>query len=266
MRILKEGARLADRYTLIRRLGGGGMAEIWLASDRQSEGRVALKFLAADYVGDARRKELLHREWRIGSRLMHANIVRVFQFHDEPDGAFFALQYVGETGISVLAGAEAAESMRPIGLIADALRYAHGKGVVHRDVKAANILLDSRGLPYLVDFGVADNQGGEAMSGSGSPIAMSPEQGAGAEARSSDDVFALAVLMHELLTGNPPGGDARNEISTTLANGTPMPGAIAQLLRDMLAADPAARPDAETVAARLTGPFLIERLERPSKQ
>lgn len=251
MRILNEGARLADRYTLIRRLGGGGMSEIWLASDQQSEGRVALKFLAAEYVGDARRKEFLHREWRIGARLMHANIVRVFQFHDEPEGAFFALQYVGETDIGVLAGADPGESMRPVGLIADALRYAHGKDVVHRDIKSSNVLLDSRGQPYLVDFGVADEVGGDAMSGSGSPVAMSPEQGTGVEAQSTDDIFALGVLIHELLTGSPPGGDARSEISTTLANGSPMPGALTSLLQDMLAANPSSRPAAESVANRL---------------
>jgi tetratricopeptide (TPR) repeat protein len=251
MRILSEGTLLAGRYRLVRRLGGGGMSEVWLADDRQGDGRVALKFLAGNATGDARAKDLLQREWRLGSRLMHANIIRVFEFHDDPEGAFFSLQFVGETTIGVLAGKDPSESLRPVGLIADALRYAHGKGVVHRDIKAANILLDSRGAPYLVDFGVAATVGSDAVSGSGSGVAMSPEQQAGGAARPADDIFGLGVLIHELLTGAPPGDGETREVSTTMPDGSPVPGALVSLMSDMLHADPASRPDAETVAARL---------------
>ena len=164
MRILNEGTRLADRYTLNRRIGAGGMSEVWLADDRSTESTIALKFLAAEAAGDARQRDQLQREWRIGSRLMHPNIIRVFEFHDDPEGAYFGLQFVGETDIGALAGSDPAESMRPVGLIADALRYAHGKNVVHRDIKAANVLLDSRGIPYLVDFGVAASEGSDAVA------------------------------------------------------------------------------------------------------
>ncbi len=251
MRILNEGARLADRYTLTRRLGSGGMSEVWLASDRASDTQVVLKFLKGDAVKSGQARSQLHSEWRIGSRLMHPHIIRVFEFHDDPDGAFFGQQFVGETTIGVLAGCDPAESMRPVGLIADALRYAHGKNVVHRDIKAANILLDSRGLPYLVDFGVAAAIGSDAAPGAGTPIAMSPEQEAGSAAGSADDVFALGVLMHELLTGNPPAGDGRREIAAQLADGSPMPAALLALLGDMLSTDASTRPDAETVAGRL---------------
>ena len=252
MRILNEGTRLADRYALIRRLGAGGMSEVWLASDRSAETRVVLKFLAAEGAADPRHKDRLHREWRIGSRLMHPNIIRMFEFHDDPEGAYFALQYVGESNLGVLAGKPPLESMRPIGMLADALRYAHGKGIVHRDIKASNILLDSRGLPYLVDFGVAALTGSDHSAGSGSAIAMSPQQQAGDAAQPADDIFALGVLMHELLTGAPPTGAGQRDVAGTLADGTPMPGALRQLLTDMLAGDPGARPDAETVAARLS--------------
>jgi serine/threonine protein kinase len=226
------------------------MSEVWLAHDSQTDSQVALKRLSGD--ADARHKELLQREWRIGSRLMHANIIRVFEFHDDPDGALFSQQYVGDTELGVLAGKEPSEALRPVGLLADALRYAHGKGVVHRDVKAANVLLDSRGAPYLVDFGVAATHGSDAVSGSGSAIAMSPEQSAGDAATTADDIFALGVLIHELLTGAPPGGADRRELSAKLPDGTPMPGALVTLLSDMLHADASARPTAETVAERLS--------------
>jgi len=251
MRILNEGTRLADRYTLIRRLGAGGMSEIWLASDKRSDTRIALKFLIGDAASSPQQKDHLHREWRIGSRLMHANIIRVFEYHDDVEGAFFGLQFVGETTIGVLCGKPPAESMRPIAFIADALRYAHGKGVVHRDIKASNVLLDSRGIPYLVDFGVAATIGDADIAGSGSAIAMSPQQQSGGAADPADDIFALGVLMHELLVGEPPAGIDRQEISSRLADGTPVPAPLAALLADMLKSDVLARPDAEAVKNRL---------------
>ena len=194
---------------------------------------------------------------------MHPNIIRVFEFHDDPEGAFFGLQFVGDNDIGVLAGADPAESLRPVAMLADALRYAHAKDIVHRDIKSANVLLDSRGLPYLVDFGVAAPAGSDAVSGSGSHIAMSPEQQAGGHASPADDVFALGVLMHEMLTGNPPAGAGRQNIAAELADGTPMPTSLSALLADMLAADGARRPDAATVAERLSqagyaaGPALL---------
>ncbi len=249
MRILNEGTRLADRYTLIRRLGAGGSGEVWLAHDERLDSRVALKFLAGEFAADPQQRLLFNREWRIGSRLMHANIVRLFEYHDDADGPFYGLQYIGATHIGALAGTDPFESLRPVALIADALRYAHGKGVVHRDIKATNILLDSHGLPYLVDFGVAgDSQDAVSVTGGGSEVASSPQQQAGSEAAAADDIFSLGVLMHELLTGMPPAG---GEVSESIAGGEPMPASLRQLLRDMLAADIGKRPDAESVAAKL---------------
>jgi len=243
MRILNEGMRLAGRYTLIRRLGAGGMAEVWLADDRQSGTRVALKFAAGNAGDGDRQKTLLNREWRIGSRLMHANIVRVFEFHDDPDGAYYGLQHIGETDLGVLAGTDPAEALRPVAMIADALRYAHGKGIVHRDIKASNILLDSHGLPYLMDFGVACAPGVDEITGGGSAAASSPQQQAGTPADSSDDIYALGVLMQELLTGVPPGVATPDNLS--------LPVEIKELLADMLADNAGQRPNAEVVAQRL---------------
>jgi serine/threonine protein kinase len=208
MRVLNEGERLAQRYTLLRRLGAGGMAEIWLASDRQTDSRVALKFLAAGFTEDPAYRDLLHREWRIGSNLMHAHIVRVFEFHDDPDGAFYSLQFIGDVNLGVLCGKSPDEALRPLGLIADALRYAHAKGVVHRDIKAANILLDGGGAPYLIDFGVAAIPAGDGSAGGGTNIGASPQQLAGEAPQAADDIYALGILMHELLTGSPPSGGA----------------------------------------------------------
>jgi len=251
MRVLQEGTRLADRYTLKRQLGAGGMSVVWLADDSRSETRVALKFLATDKVADQKYLQVLRTEWSISSRMMHANIIRVFEFHDDAEGAFYALQYIGESDISVVAGKETVDVLRPIGLVADALRYAHAKDVVHRDIKASNILLDGRGIPYIIDFGVAAASGSSVGAESGSEIASSPQQIAGEAAQPADDIFALGVLIHELLTGVPPLRAESTQVNVTMSDGSLMPQKMQALLGDMLAHDPGGRPDAETVVSRL---------------
>ncbi|MGH8167668.1 MAG: serine/threonine-protein kinase, partial [Woeseiaceae bacterium] len=254
MRVLTEGTRLADRYTLIRRLGAGGMAEAWLAEDRRAERRVALKFLASALAGDPARRRLFHREWQTASRLMHAHIVRVFEYHDDPDGPYYAQQFIDGPEIRAVAGQPPIDALRPFGLVADALRYAHAKGLVHRDIKASNVLLDRRGLPYLIDFGVAAIQGA-ADAGGGTTIAASPQQRAGGSPQPADDIWSLGVLMHEILSGNPPPpAGSRDEAFSSIhatADGSPVPQEVQSLVRDMLLPEPDKRPSAERVALRL---------------
>ena len=250
MHVLNEGTLLAGRYVLVRRIGVGGMGEIWLAEDRRSDSRVALKF--ASDPADASTVEALQKEWRIGSRLMHANIIRVFEFHDDPDGAFYAMQFIGGPDISVLTGISVNEILRPVGLIADALRYAHAKNLIHRDIKASNLLLDTRGIPYLVDFGVSAIVG-QPQAGGGSEVNASPQQRANEPPATSDDIYALGVLMVELITGRPPEGISDNSLKALVDhNDDPLPGALIALLGEMLSDDAASRPAAEAVKERLT--------------
>jgi tetratricopeptide (TPR) repeat protein len=256
MRVLEKGAQLADRYTLVRRLGSGGMSEIWLAQDRRTEKSVALKFLLPGMADNAGYRKLLRNEWQLGSRLMHANIVRVFEYHDADEGPYYSLQYIGGPDIAVLAGEDIEVILRPIGLIADALRYAHGKNVIHRDTKAANVLLDNRGVPYLIDFGVAARSEDHGAKG-GSPISSSPQQLAGEAPRPEDDIYSLGALIYELISGRPPHpGTANDSLNKdpeplTAKNGTAVPSSIETLVSQMLAREPGARPDAETVTRRL---------------
>jgi serine/threonine protein kinase len=251
-RALAEGTLLANRYTLIRRLGSGGAADTWLASDRVADASVALKILVADGVSI----DAFRREWQLAIRMMHAHIVRVFEFHDD-DLPFYSLQYIDGPDVSVLSGAAAGEILPPIALIADALRYAHAKGVVHRDIKASNILLDYNAVPYLIDFGVASTPA--AHVGGGSLIAASPQQLAGEAPQPADDIFALGGLIYELVSGRSPWGSATTEDDIrraepgvlTTADGSAVPPALAGLVGRMLSRDAAARPDAETVVSEL---------------
>lgn len=263
MRELKEGARAAGgRYTLKARLGSGGMSEVWLARDQRSGSQVALKFLLPEMAARPGGRELFHREWQTGARLMHAHIARVFEYHDDPDGPFYSQQFIGGPDAGVLADRSVDEALRPFGLIADALRYAHGKGIVHRDIKAANVLFDSRGAPCLVDFGVA------AAASGGTPAAMSPQQRAGAKPGPADDIYALGVLMHETLCGGPPAAEpALPPLATR--DGSPLPRALQDLLAAMLAPEAEKRPSAEAVVQRLResgiepGPITLRASEAP---
>lgn len=271
MRDLERGTQLANRYTLVQKLGKGGMAETWLATDRMTKAAVALKISV-----DARLEtDALRREWQLSLRLVHAHIVRVFEFHDDEDGAFYSQQYIDGPDAGILTGLPANEVLAPIALIVEALAYAHGKNIVHRDIKANNILFDANGSPYLIDFGVAATVA--EVQGGGSLIASSPEQLRGEPAAAADDIFALGGLIFELLSGRSPygSGTTREDIklrvpdALTAADGGALVPEIATLVEYMLDKDAARRPDAESVARQLRnagiqpGPVSADRIDRP---
>jgi tetratricopeptide (TPR) repeat protein len=251
MRELKGGEQLASRYSLVRKLGGSRLTETWLARDRLTRAEVALKIAVDPKLTAA----ALRLEWETSIRLVHPHIVRVFEFHD--DGPFYSLQYIDGVDIGALSGAPLEAVLAPIGLVADALAYAHGKSIVHRDIKPGNVLLDANGAPYLIDFGVAARTA-ERSSG-GSLIAASPQQLDGDPAAPADDVFALGGLIYELVNGRSPyssaatEADIRSKLPPALADssGEPVPEAIRTLVARMLAKDAGDRPDATEVADSL---------------
>ena len=247
---LSKGTRLAERYTLERSIGSGGEATIWLAKDRLTRAEVALKIVPSK--GGARAR--LHDEWQTNLRLMHAHVVRVFEFHEDQGVAFYSMQFVDGADLGVLTGSALADLLPPVGLVAEALRYAHGKGFVHRDIKASNVLLDFNGAPYLSEFGVASRIG--SRSSGGSPIAASPEAVRGDAVQPADDIFALGTLIYELIAGAPPqastGAAGESKIQPLLAaSGEDVPAAIRDLVASMLDHDADNRPDAEGVVNAL---------------
>ncbi len=259
MRELKRGSQLAGRYTLVRRLGGGRGRETWLARDRLTRASVALKIAKDPAVTAAE----LRREWQLAMRLVHAHIVRVFEFHDEPDGPFYSLQYIDGVDVSALSGASYDVVLAPLALIARALEYAHARDVVHRDIKASNVLLDGNGAPYLIDFGVAAFVG-EAVGG-GSLIAASPQQLDGQAPTPADDIFALGGLIYELVSGRSPYSsedtvsDIRSRVPAALTapDGQSLPPAITALVAAMLDKEADRRPNASEVVARLTDAGIV---------
>jgi len=250
---LRQGTQLADRYTLVRRLGGDSETHTWLAKDRLTRASVALKI--AD--GDQHSSDKLRAEWQANIRLMHAHIVRAFEFHAEVEVAFFSQQFIDGPDFSVLAGLPLADVLGPVGLLVDALAYVHAKGVVHRDIKASNVLFDGNGAPYLSDFGVACAAG--QIGTGGSLIAQSPQSLDSQPASATDDIFSLGSLIFELIAGRPPWSSAdiakgiRDETAAPLSavDGSVLPQEIISLVARMLDKDASKRPSAKEVATEL---------------
>jgi tetratricopeptide (TPR) repeat protein len=249
----QKGAELAGRYTLLRMLGGGADTQTWLATDRMTRAPVALKILHSERISP----DALRKEWQTSLRLMHPHIVRAFEFHGEPGCTFYSLQFVDGADISVLTGAPLAHVLPPLALLTDALRYVHGKGLVHRDIKASNVLLDRNGAPYLSDFGVTVLAG--TSTAGGSLIAASPQSMDGQAASPADDIFALGGLIYELVAGRSPysSGNTDDDILQRIPPpliakaGEPITPELQALLASMLRKNAADRPDAAGVLEQL---------------
>ena len=203
------------QYEVRRLLGQGGMGAVYLAWDRTLKRVVALKVIRADRAREKDLQRFLH-EAEAMAQLSHAGIVQVYEIGrwESPDGLqpYIALEYVEGTTLSRrLAGtpqppAEAASLVR---MLADAIAYAHRKGVLHRDLKPANVLLDDKGRPKIADFGLAkrlDDDSGQTQHGAvlGTPSYMAPEQADGKPVDQAADIWALGAILYECLTGRPP--------------------------------------------------------------
>ena len=205
---LSPGLVLVGRFELVRPLGSGGLAEVWLAKDRVTGTEVAIKALHAHLSRDAGLCERFRREMAVTRALDHAGIVKVFDLHEHGGRPFFAMELLrGRTLAETLhAGPlERAESQRIIREIAEALQSAHRAGVVHRDLKPQNVFVTSSGAIKLLDFGLARAAGQARMTAAstvlGTPGYIAPEvlEGAAADARA--DLYALGAVAFELFSG-----------------------------------------------------------------
>lgn len=208
--VLAAGTK-TGHYQIIEKIGAGGMGEVYLAQDTRLDRRVALKFMPAQYVNDRDFVSRFRREAQAAARLDHPNIVTVFEVGDHAGRPFIAMQYVEGKNLYDLAHGAPLAMHKTIDMaikICDGLQKAHGIGIVHRDIKTANILLDTDRRPKIVDFGLATIQGGEKLTKIGSTIGtvayMSPEQAQGGEVDHRSDIFSFGVVLYELIAGRTP--------------------------------------------------------------
>ena len=273
---------LAGRYSLERELGRGGMGVVYLAREVRLDRLVAIKLLPPARASDAKLRERFLREARTAAKLSHPHIIPIFTVDEVGEFVFFAMAYVaGETLTErvvrrgPLAPSEAARVLREI---AWALAYAHSQGLVHRDVKPDNIMLeDASGRGLVADFGIAGQvrgaaglDGGEVI---GTPEFMSPEQALGEHVDARSDLYALGVVGFFALSGKLPfeAGKAAEVLAKQVTEPAPplasvapgVPRRIAQAIDRCLAKDPADRPASGENVAELLGVALEQRRELP---
>src|SRR5262245_60334303 len=239
-----ESPRRLGPYTLLAKIGEGGMGEIYRARDPRLEREVAIKLLPLALRGDPERRARFLREARAVAQLSHPHITAIHEVGEADGQDFIALEYVdGHTLVEMLAArrlslSELVDLALPL---ADAVAYAHERGVVHRDLKPGNVMVTSRGHPKLLDFGLAKRlEQGSDLSAKpttltregavfGTPNAMSPEQALGHTVDARSDVFSFGSLLHELATGRPAfAGETVIEVIDAVIHREPPPLAQAR--------------------------------------
>ncbi|MGE8100846.1 protein kinase domain-containing protein [Pseudomonas fluorescens] len=256
---------LIPGYDIDGEIGEGAMASVYLATQRSLERKVALKVMAAALAADPSFCERFLREGKTLARLSHPHTVTIHDIGNVGELYYMAMEYLpnGTLKERIAAGLTPEQGLIYVRQIASALGYAHGLGLVHRDVKPANILFRADGTAVLSDFGIAKSlddrtQFTQAGFAVGTPSYMSPEQARGQDIDGRADLYALGVVLYEILVGKLPytGNDA---LSTALAHLTePLPelpvhhGRYQEVLRKLLAKDPAERfPDAKALLQAL---------------
>ena len=244
------------RYRLIELLGRGGMGEVWRAYDTAMQRVVALKVLPANFADDPVYQERFRREAHAAAGLDEPHVVPIHDFGEIEGRLFVTMRLIkGRDLGAVLAEGplEPARVIRIIEQIASALHAAHRIGLIHRDVKPSNILLAEDDFAYLIDFGIARAAGETGLTTAGAAIGtwayMSPERLNSGQADARADIYALACVMHEALTGQPPypGESLEQQIVGHLTAPPPRPSAlqpgVPQTLDAVIAKGMAKEPD-----------------------
>ncbi len=248
-----------DRYELVRHIARGGMAQVYLAKDLLLDRPVALKVLFPELSVDGSFVERFRREAKAAANLTHPNIVSIYDWGQGKQTYFFVMEYVdGRTLSSVLRDGplDPARAAQVAADIAAALEFAHRRGVIHRDVKPGNVLLDESGQVKVADFGIARAIGtSEDLTQTGSVMGtatyFSPEQAQGYAVDPRSDVYSLGVVLYEMVVGHPPfTGDSPVSIAYKHVKELPVapselnpavPASVETIIMKALQKDPAAR-------------------------
>jgi tetratricopeptide (TPR) repeat protein len=259
IRRLAAGSRLAGRYRILELVGVGGMGMVYKAEDEQLGLPVAVKVLRPDLALDARRLERFKQELVLARQVSHPNVVRIHDLGSDGEIVFLTMDFVAGRPLNELLADDgrlsperAADIARQV---AAGLAVAHDAGVVHRDLKPGNILVDDSGRAAISDFGVARSLAGPGPTLPGAVVGtldyLSPEQARGGEVDGRTDLYALGIVLHEMLTGELPfsGGSAAEVLAQRLtgatrdlrAAGVEVPPRLAAIVRRLLQRDPAKR-------------------------
>jgi serine/threonine protein kinase len=247
------GVTLAEgRYRLVERLGGGGMATVWMAQDTRLGREVAVKVISDALAAQAPYVERFRREARIAAGLSHPNLVDVYDFGSDGERPFLVMEYID--GGALGSGSAGATSPRVDSdtlarELLDALGHIHAAGIVHRDIKPANVLVGPDGRARLTDFGIAQAEDSTALTDTGQVIGtlryLAPEVARGRPATRRSDLYSLGVLLSEVAAGDRSPG-------------------LTRLIDRLTQADPASRPSsAERALAALDGPPRATAATRP---
>jgi serine/threonine protein kinase len=259
-------------YSLVRRIGKGGMAVVYEARRRGEER--ALKRPLAGFLDDDRFRERFLREAELGRALHHPNIIRIFDRGEVGETPYFAMELVRGETLSARLDREGrldiAPATRLTAQVAEALDYAHNKGVIHRDLKPSNIMIEPSGAVKVMDYGIARAQHMEGLTTTGAflgtPSYVAPET-VESTSQPASDLYSLGVVLFEMLTGSLPfGGDTafavlRNHCTTPppapSSLNYALPAELDRLVLRLLSKDPSERPTAEELRNELSE-YLVE--------
>jgi eukaryotic-like serine/threonine-protein kinase len=264
------GSSLAH-YTILQKLGSGGMGEVYLAQDTRLGRKVALKVLLADVAADPDRRARLEREARAVASLSHPNIVTVHSIEQAGDVHFITMELVDGQPLSAIIPPAGLPLKRFFALalpLTDAIGAAHERGVTHRDLKPENVMVGDDGRVKVLDFGLAKvrpgfiddatetaslSAHGKTLQGQiiGTVAYMSPEQAEGKILDHRSDIFSLGILLHQMITGRRPfGGDSHASVVSSILRDTPpaitalnpeLPTRLARIIQRCLEKEPSRR-------------------------
>jgi serine/threonine protein kinase len=258
VQVLKPGTVIAGKYRIIEEIGQGGMGIVYKAEDLKLKRFVALKFLPPHLMDSPELKDRFLVEAQAAAALSHPNICVIYEVGESGEHLYIAMEFVeGKTLREKLKKGPlpAAEAMALTSQVAAGLVEAHSKGIIHRDIKSANIMVTTKGQAKVMDFGLAKLQGGSSLTRSqttlGTVAYMSPEQARGGELDARTDIWSLGVVLYEMLTGKMPfGGDHDQAVIYSILHDEPealnkacadLPGGLDEVVGHALAKKPADR-------------------------
>jgi serine/threonine protein kinase len=252
-----KGTMIDERYRVDRKIGSGGMADVWLAEDTELDRPVAIKILHDRFAQDTEFVQRFQREAQSAAGLQHPNVVGVFDRGEFRDTYFIAMEYVDGPSLKdlVKGGMGTKDAIDFTRQILNAARFAHRKGIIHRDLKPQNVLIDDEGRARVADFGIARGGENSDITATGSVMGtaqyLSPEQAQGKPTTPRSDIYSIGVILYEALTGRVPfEGDSAVAVALKQVSEAPrrpsainpdIPPALDAVVMRALAKDPEAR-------------------------